>query len=160
MAEKTFSTFVMSETTRNQIKVLPAEIQLKFFWAVTDYGLDAIEPEFDGMELAIWIPMRDSIKAGRVYNKNHLHWNWKGGITNENRRIRASSQYKFWLKSVFKRDNYTCQKCGKRGGKLNAHHIRRFAKFPELRLDVNNGMTLCADCHNTWHKEHGGNHGE
>jgi hypothetical protein len=36
-------------------------MQLKFFWAVTDFGLDGIEPKFEGIELAIWIPMRDLI---------------------------------------------------------------------------------------------------
>jgi hypothetical protein len=56
-----FSTFVMSETTLRQIKVLPPELQLKFFWAVTSYGIDGIEPDFTGLELAIWIPMRDLI---------------------------------------------------------------------------------------------------
>jgi len=56
-----FSTFVMSETTLNQIKVLPPETQLKFFWAVANYGTDGIEPEFEGLEQAIWIPMRDLI---------------------------------------------------------------------------------------------------
>jgi hypothetical protein len=66
MAEKIFSTFVMSETTRNQIKALPYAMQLKFFWAVTDYGIDAIEPEFDGLELAVWIPMRDLINSAKA----------------------------------------------------------------------------------------------
>jgi hypothetical protein len=61
MPKMNFSTFVMSETTRNQIKALPQDMQLKFFWAVTDFGLDGIEPKFDGIELAIWIPMRDLI---------------------------------------------------------------------------------------------------
>jgi hypothetical protein len=61
MSETKFSTFVMSETTRNQINALPQDMQLKFFWAVTDFGLDGIEPKFDGIELAIWIPMDDLI---------------------------------------------------------------------------------------------------
>jgi hypothetical protein len=56
-----FSTFIMSETTLNQIKALPPEKQLQFFWAVADYGVDGIEPEFDGVDLAVWIPMRDLI---------------------------------------------------------------------------------------------------
>ena len=56
-----FSTFVISETTLNQIKALPEEMQLKFFWAIANYGIEGIEPDFIGMELAIWIPMRDLI---------------------------------------------------------------------------------------------------
>jgi hypothetical protein len=65
MAEAAFSTFVMSETTRNQIKVLPQEMQLKFFWAVMDFGLDGVEPDFGGIELALWIPMRDLILSSK-----------------------------------------------------------------------------------------------
>lgn len=61
-----FSTFVMSETTLNQIKVLPEETQLKFFWAVAHYGIEGIEPDFTGLELAIWIPMRDLILSAKT----------------------------------------------------------------------------------------------
>jgi hypothetical protein len=159
MAKAKFSTFVMSETTRDQINALPQEMQLKFFWAVTNYGLDGIEPDFNGLELAIWIPMRDLITQHRTHSGIH-HWNWKGGITSENHRVRESSDYKHCLKAVFSRDNFTCQKCGKEGGRLNAHHIKGFSKYPELRLAINNGVTLCETCHKKQHKENGGYHGE
>lgn len=72
---------------------------------------------------------------------------WKGGITPLNLRIRMSYQYKLWRKSVFERDNYTCQECSKIGGKLNADHIKPFAYFPLLRFELSNGRTLCVDCH-------------
>jgi hypothetical protein len=59
-----------------------------------------------------------------------------------------------WKLSIFERDNYTCQICYQYGGDLNAHHIRKWSEYPELRLDINNGITLCADCHiETYHKE-------
>jgi len=77
------------------------------------------------------------------------HHNWKGGITSENHKIRTSSVYKAWRKSVFERDDYTCQICNSRGNRLNADHIKPFALYPESRLDVNNGRTLCVDCHKT-----------
>ena len=76
-----------------------------------------------------------------------LHWNWKGGISDEKNRIRASSEYKFWRKAVFQRDNWTCVKCGQRGGYLEADHIKGFAEYPELRFEVSNGQTLCKPCH-------------
>ena len=56
-----FSTFVLSETTVNQINALPDTMQLKYYKAVADYGLNGIEPDFIGMELAVWISMRDLI---------------------------------------------------------------------------------------------------
>lgn len=72
---------------------------------------------------------------------------WKGGITPKNHLLRMSWQYKDWREKVFTRDNYTCQICFIRGGILNADHIKKFANYPELRFDVNNGRTLCISCH-------------
>jgi len=62
-------------------------------------------------------------------------------------KIRSSLEYEEWRKKVFERDLYTCQMCGGVGGKLNADHIKRFSEYPELRLDVSNGRTLCEECH-------------
>ena len=74
--------------------------------------------------------------------------NWKGGITPINRAIRTCLEYKLWRKSVFERDNYQCIWGGKEhGSKLNADHIKPFALFPELRFAIDNGRTLCEDCH-------------
>ncbi len=72
---------------------------------------------------------------------------WRGGVTTENHKIRTSLEYKQWRTSVFERDEYTCQHCNQVGGKLQADHIKQFAFFPELRLDVDNGRTLCEKCH-------------
>ena len=52
-----------------------------------------------------------------------------------------------WRKEIYKRDNFTCQKCGKKGVRLNAHHIRGFFECPNLKWDINNGITLCINCH-------------
>ena len=80
------------------------------------------------------------------------HWNYQDGISPENRIIRNSQKMQFWRNAVFNRDGYKCQKCNQIGGELNAHHIKRFAKYPELRFDVSNGITLCVNCHINEHK--------
>lgn len=72
---------------------------------------------------------------------------WKGGKTPEKIILRMSRRYKEWREVVYRRDNYTCQMCGKRGCRLVADHIKSFAHFPELRFDLTNGRTLCVGCH-------------
>jgi 5-methylcytosine-specific restriction endonuclease McrA len=87
---------------------------------------------------------RRRISAGLSGPKSHL---WRGGITKDNHKIRDTVEMKLWREAVFQRDDWTCQICGKRGGQIEADHIKQFAYYPELRLDVNNGRTLCRTCH-------------
>lgn len=82
-------------------------------------------------------------------NSGDKSYSWKGGITDINKKIRASLEYKLWRESVYERDNFTCVWCGIRGGKLNADHIKPFAHYPELRFAIDNGRTLCVPCHKT-----------
>lgn len=70
----------------------------------------------------------------------------------EDTRDRSAPEYKDWRFKVFKRDKFTCQKCGKQGLELNAHHIESWASTPSKRFDVSNGMTLCIKCHKEVHK--------
>lgn len=72
---------------------------------------------------------------------------WRGGLTEKNKAIRASLEYKLWRKSVFERDGYTCVWCKTKGGRLNADHIKEFSDYPELRFAIDNGRTLCVECH-------------
>jgi ribosomal protein S27E len=83
------------------------------------------------------------------------HWHWKGGISNERHLSMAHKEYKDWRNDVFERDEYTCQKCSQIGGELRAHHIYNYADYPELRLDVDNGITLCEECHRKFHSING-----
>lgn len=86
----------------------------------------------------------EAIKKIVIEGKHNF---WKGGVTKANDLIRSSTEYKTWRTSVYKRDNYTCQICNRRGCVLNADHIKPFAFFPELRFDLKNGRTLCKECH-------------
>jgi len=89
-------------------------------------------------------------KFGRM---GELANNWQGGITSQNMILRTCAKYQIWRNLVFLRDNFTCQNkncefCeNKMGGKLHAHHIKSFAKYPELRFEVSNGTTYCEDFH-------------
>jgi len=74
-----------------------------------------------------------------------LHWNWKGGISKDVHSV-SEPKYKEWRMSVFKRDNFQCKICKSKVG-LQAHHILKWADFPELRYDINNGITLCRAHH-------------
>lgn len=95
-------------------------------------------------------------------------YNWQGGVSTINHRIRSAKKSIDWVKKVFKRDNFTCQKCGdKKGGNLNAHHIKHLSKIiKEYNIkdmadilqckelwNINNGITLCVNCHIKEHKK-------
>ncbi len=83
------------------------------------------------------------------YCSKECYWNDNLGLSKQDKLIRNSAQYKQWRTSVFERDNFTCQLCNERGGVLNADHIKRFADYPDLRFNVDNGRTLCIECHKT-----------
>lgn len=95
-----------------------------------------------------WNKGKIGVQEGPKGEKCHF---WKGGITNKNYRERVSimnsPQYRFWRRSVFERDDFTCQSCSIKGGRLQADHIKRFSDFPELRFELSNGRTLCEACH-------------
>ena len=71
---------------------------------------------------------------------------WKGGITPINKQIRNSEEYKLWRTSIFIRDKKTCIWCGSKK-EIQADHIKPFALYPELRFAIDNGRTLCHECH-------------
>lgn len=91
-----------------------------------------------------WITGKRGIHTG---NKNPA---WKGGLQFRKKdRLKAyDSAYKEWMLAIKKRDNWKCkianQDCS---GRLEAHHILNWIDYPELRYDINNGITLCQAHH-------------
>lgn len=84
---------------------------------------------------------------GRFGEKNP---NWCGGFGKQegNQTGRLGAEHKAWRKAVFERDDFTCWDCGTKGGKLNAHHLKSWANYPDLRFTLTNGITVCEDpCH-------------
>jgi len=107
-------------------------------------------------------PLSDAAKKKvSEYQRSHRRLGadnsqWKGGITPISFAIRNSTDYADWRMGVFRRDGFRCTTCGtvnKVGNNICAHHIRSFKDFPELRMDVDNGTTLCKECHLKFHAD-------
>ncbi len=79
-----------------------------------------------------------------------VHWYENNGI-GDTAKKRNSYKYRQWRKAVIDRDK-KCVKCGSTEN-LVAHHIKSFAYTPLLRTELNNGQTLCENCHRKLHKE-------
>lgn len=102
-----------------------------------------------------------SLALKKKARRGENHPCWKGGATSLQRQIKDSSEYEKWRKEVFKRDDWMCQDCNQIGGTLHPHHIKAFsiilmenniktlikAMGCKEIWDVNNGKTLCKDCH-------------
>jgi len=93
--------------------------------------------------------------AKKLVKKGMEHHNWKGGISSEYERTRATRKFKDFLKTVRKRDNYQCQKCGASKNRMHVHHIKPVKFYPELICDPNNGILLCPKCHREFHRLYG-----
>lgn len=87
--------------------------------------------------------------------ENNNNWNHKLTKSERLNKRRYPAYYE-WRKNVYDRDNYTCQCCGnKKSGNLIAHHIMNYSSNEKLRVDINNGITLCVDCHKKFHNKFG-----
>lgn len=88
--------------------------------------------------------------------------NWRGGVTPLYAQIRNHFKMRQWRCDVFTRDKFTCCECSdNKGGNLNADHIIPFIAIVksfqidciekalncEKLWDINNGRTLCENCH-------------
>lgn len=101
------------------------------------------------------------------WGNDNKHPNWRGGITKITRKIRNSDEYKEWRLKIFRRDYFTCQQCGLRSGNIQAHHkipfseiiINNDIKTFKQALNchslwaIDNGETLCLDCHGEIHPQ-------
>lgn len=107
---------------------------------------------------------RQCNKCGIKLKSGENHPFWNGGVTSEGHKIRNSNEYSEWRLSVFVRDNFTCQCCNDNSKSsktlLQVHHLLNFSDHPDLRLDLNNGIVLCKNCHdfsnkNSFHNIYG-----
>lgn len=77
----------------------------------------------------------------------------KKSITPKVGKRKTGYLHQAWASLVKDRDK-KCTECGSVYD-LHAHHIKQYKSHPELRNDVNNGITLCGNCHRKWHSENG-----
>jgi len=97
-----------------------------------------------------WNYKKYGVQKGKKGKDSHF---WKGGISDESKLARASGKWKKWRLAVYKRDNYICQICKEKGGKLVPHHIKIFRLYKDDRYKVENGVTLCSHCHRGLHNK-------
>lgn len=72
---------------------------------------------------------------------------WRGGVASQNHVLRNRHEVSAWRSGIFERDDFTCELCGQRGGRLTADHIVPWSVSPEMRFLPENGRTLCWQCH-------------
>lgn len=87
-------------------------------------------------------------------------WLIEGGnmTREETEAFYVSKAWRRKKKAILRRDHYQCQLC-KRYGRLTeakiVHHKLELAEYPELALDDDNLISVCAACHNKLHDEKG-----
>ena len=82
------------------------------------------------------------------FKSGELHPNWNLNREEVKRNLRNDGEYQQWVKKVKNRDDWRCKiNNGDCFGYLIVHHILNWSKYPELRYEVNNGITLCQAHH-------------
>ena len=114
-----------------------AAVNTKSASCVLDYMVNEIIRELD-------IDYPNTIVLKQVYKKS---------ITPKVGKRKTGFLHQAWASLVKDRDK-KCTECGSVYD-LHAHHIKQYKSHPELRNDVNNGITLCGNCHRKWHSEKG-----
>ncbi len=89
---------------------------------------------------------KNKMKLAKLGKRGNETNNWQGGSSSKQYE-RKSADYAIWRVNILKRDDYYCQECGHKSTDLNVHHIDSFSDYPNKRLNMDNGITLCKDCH-------------
>lgn len=142
---------------RHLLDILGEEERQRRAGRLNDREIPEEERQRRAKDLRARLQAQGGILGGDAFRfkKGNRPWTWKGGITPENKRIRGSAEGLHWRRAVKERDDFTCQICGVRGGRLHSDHIKPFATHPESRFDLDNGRTLCVECHRAHHKKVG-----
>lgn len=64
-------------------------------------------------------------------------------------------EYYEWSEKIKSRDNWLCQACKYINQKVESHHLNAWHGYPLDRYVDLNGICLCQQCHQSFHKTHG-----
>jgi len=95
-------------------------------------------------------------KQNGMYGRyGDLNPNWCGGITPERQSFYVSEEWKNIVPIIWKRDKAICQKCRHKKETEDSFHIHHIIPFEviELRVDENNLILLCKNCHDWVHSK-------
>lgn len=109
----------------------------------------------------------ENLSKGQIKRfSNGKHPSYKDGITEFIKRLRCTKKYIDWRTSIFRRDNYLCATCSKKGN-LQVHHKTKLVKLirkyqiknttdaylcePLWEMDLE--ITVCKICHEKLEKE-------
>ncbi len=129
---------VLDRLVYDGIKNLNDEYYADAVKALLEYSFDGKEPKKTNVIGSMAVAILKDI----IDEETRKYENIKG---------RGTAEYKAWKDGVLMRDDYTCQICGSKES-VHAHHIKSYTKYPDLRYEVDNGVTLCANCHRKMHK--------
>ena len=84
------------------------------------------------------------VKREKQSGENHWKWISDRSLVKKGERNMHDPLVKQWRKQVKDRDGWACRIADNNcDGRLEVHHILRWSEFPELRYQINNGITLC-----------------
>lgn len=87
-------------------------------------------------------------KIQSLSGKNHYLWIEDRTKLKDDHKDRGGQLHRGWSNLVKKRDGWKCKINNKDcNGNLEAHHILSWREYPELRYEINNGITLCQTHH-------------
>ena len=136
----------------------------KHFYCSNKCRIEGYKKIFEGKNNPFYGIKHNESTKNKISQANQVKeaWNkgykvpWKTDEEREKDRSLYGDKYNEWRNEVFARDNYTCQCCGNnKGGNLNAHHLNGYAWCKDERLNVDNGITLCKECHRLFHSIYG-----
>ena len=101
--------------------------------------------------------------ASRIFNGGSNSYRWNESLTEEERliintksRTKNVDGYSEFKRAVMKRDHYMCVVCGSKK-ELHVHHLNSFSSDKDNRINPENGVCLCEDCHIRFHSIYGKN---